>query len=88
MYRTVRLEDPKNFITYDTALVGRSTNKKRLHNGLTSDDLDLSNTMRVPKDHTDLRRCGALLCKLANLIHYLFGGSLEPCRRRSRVRDS
>lgn len=88
MYHTVRLEDSKNFVTYDTGLVDKSTNITTLHNGLTSDNLDLSNAVRVPKDHTDLRRCSALLCKLANLIHYLFWGSLEPCRWCSRVRDS
>ena len=88
MYRTVRLEDSKNFVTYNSALVDRSINNNTLRNDLTSDNFDLSNTVRIPKDHTDLRRCSALLCKLANLIHYLFGSSLEPCRWCSRVRDS
>lgn len=88
MYRTVRLEDPKNFVPYSTTLVDRYTTQSTLHNGLTSHDLDLSNAVRVPKDHTDLRRCCALLCELANLIHYLFGGSLEPCWWCSRVRNS
>ena len=88
MYRTVRLEDPKNFVPYSTTLVDRYINQSTPHNGLTSDDLDLSNTVRVPEYHTDLRRCGTLLCELANLIHNLFGGSLEPCWRCSRVRNS
>ena len=88
MYRTVRLEDPKNFVTCSITLGDKSTHQITVHSGLTSDDLDLSDTVGVSKDHTDLRRCCALLCKLAYLIHDLFGGSLEPCWWCSRVWDS
>ena len=32
---------------------------------------NLSNTVRIPKNHTNLRWCKTLLCKLANVILHL-----------------
>ena len=51
----------------------------------TSDNLDLSDTVRVSEDDTDLRWGSTLLCELADLIHDLVGGGLQPRRRSSRV---
>jgi len=51
----------------------------------TSDNLDLSNTVRVSEDNTDLRRGGTFLCELADLIDDLVGGGLQPRRWRSRI---
>ena len=51
----------------------------------TGDDLDLSNTVGVTEDHTNLGRSGTLLCELADLVNDLIGGGLEPRRGAARV---
>lgn len=45
---------------------------------LTSDNLHLSHTLRIPQHDTDLRRSRALLRGLADLVDDLVGGDLEP----------
>jgi hypothetical protein len=40
---------------------------------LTSNDLNLCNTLTVPQYDTNLRRCSALLRKLADIVHDLIG---------------
>lgn len=57
-------------------------------NLVSSDDLDLGDTVRVTKDLTDLRRSGALLCELADLLDDLLGSGLEPRRWVAAVGDS
>jgi len=55
---------------------------------VTSNDLDLSDTMRVTEDNTDLRWSGTFLRKLANLVDDLLGSGLQPRRRSARVWES
>lgn len=43
--------------------------------------------MRVTEDNTNLRRSGALLSELADLVDNLVGGGLEPGRGGARVGD-
>ena len=57
-------------------------------NLVTSDDLDLSDTVRVTEDLANLRGSGALLRKLGDLLDDLLGSGLEPRRRVARVGDS
>ena len=45
---------------------------------LTSDDLDLRNTMTIPQYHTNLRRRSASLRKLADIVHDLLRRGFEP----------
>lgn len=54
----------------------------------TSDKLDLSNTVAVTEDNTDLRGSSTLLGELADLVNDLVGGGLEPRRGSTRVGDS
>jgi len=56
-------------------------------NLVTSNHLDLGNTVRISQDDTDLRWSSTLLRKLADLVNDLLGGSLEPRRRGPGVRD-
>jgi len=56
-------------------------------NLVTSDHLNLRNTMRISEDNTDLRWSSTLLRKLADLVHDLLGGGLEPRRRSPGVWD-
>jgi len=56
-------------------------------NLVTSDNLDLRNTVRVPEDNTDLRGSCTLLGELADLVDDLLGGGLEPGGRGARVGD-
>jgi len=55
---------------------------------VTSDYLDLRNTMGVTKDDADLRRCSTLTGELADLINDLVRSGLQPARRSAAVRDS
>lgn len=48
-------------------------------------NLDLSDTVRVSKHHTNLRGSCALLRQLADLINHLIGGSFQPCWRSPGV---
>lgn len=88
---TVRLEDSQNLVTccaskfvsfsrYATFLFHRAFS-------LTSDDLDLSNTMAVSEDNTDLRWSGTLSGESADVLDDGLGGALEPGGHRSRVWD-
>ena len=54
---------------------------------LTSHNLDLSDSMAIPQDNTDLRRSGTLLGQLADLVDDLIRGGLQPGRGSARVRD-
>ena len=54
---------------------------------LTSDNLDLGNTVRVTEDDTNLRWSGTLLCELADLVNDLLWSGLEPCWSSARVWD-
>ena len=54
---------------------------------VTSNNLDLSNTVRVTEDNTNLRRSSTLLSELADLVDDLVGGGLEPGRGGARVGD-
>lgn len=60
----------------------------RLRPALTSDNLDLGNSVAVTEDNTDLRRSGALLGQLADLLDNLVGGGLEPRGGVAAVGDS
>lgn len=53
----------------------------------TSDNLDLSDTVRVTEDDTDLGRGGTLTGELADLVDDLLGSGLEPCWGSARVWD-
>lgn len=53
----------------------------------TSDNLDLGNTVAVTEDNTDLGGSGTLLGQLADVVHDLVGGDLEPCRGGAGVGD-
>jgi hypothetical protein len=57
-------------------------------NAVTSDNLDLGNTVRVTENDTNLRRGSTLLGELADLLNDLVGGSLEPGGRGARVGES
>lgn len=52
-----------------------------------SHDLDLRDTMAVPQHDTNLRRRGALLRELADLVDDLLGRGLQPGGRGARVGD-
>jgi hypothetical protein len=54
---------------------------------LTSDDLDLGDTMAVSEDNTDLRRSSTLSGQSADVLDNGLGGALEPGRNRSRIWD-
>jgi len=54
---------------------------------LTSNNLDLCDTVRVSEDNTDLRWGSTLLCKLADLINNLVWVRLQPRRRSAGVWD-
>lgn len=53
----------------------------------TSDNLDLSDTMAIPEDNTDLRRSGTLAGKFADIVDDLVGAALEPGGNAARVWD-
>ena len=53
----------------------------------TSNNLDLSDTVRVTEDNTDLRRSCALLCELADLVDNLVGCRLQPRWRLTGIGD-
>ena len=54
----------------------------------TSNNLDLSNTVRISKDNTNLGWSSTLLRELANLVDDLLGGGLEPRRRSAGIGES
>jgi len=68
-------------------LRGEAIGLQDSENLVTSNDLDLRNTVRISEDNTDLGRGCALLCKLADLVDNLFRGGLEPRRGGARVWD-
>ena len=86
---TIGLEDSENLVTCKLLVFSPS----HLHlssifaDGHTSDDLNLSDTVRISEDNTDLRWSCALLSKLADLVDDLLRGGLEPCWGSSRVGD-
>ena len=53
----------------------------------TGHDLDLGNTVGVTEDNTDLGGGGTLLGQLADVVHDLVGGGLEPRRSGAGVGD-
>jgi len=52
-------------------------------NLVSSDNLDLGNTMRIAQYDTDLGRCGAFSCEFDDLINDLIGRRLQPGWRRA-----
>ncbi len=54
---------------------------------LTSNNLDLGNTVRISEYDTDLRWCGTLLRELADLVDNLLRRGLQPGGRSARVWD-
>jgi len=56
-------------------------------NLVASNHLHLRNTVRISKNNTDLRWSSTLLRKLADLVHDLLRGGLEPRRRSPGVWD-
>jgi len=59
-------------------LWGEAVGLEDSENLVTSDNLDLSNTVGVTEDNTDLRWGGTLLCELADLLDNLLWGGLQP----------
>jgi hypothetical protein len=53
----------------------------------TCDDFDLSDTVAVAQNNTDLRGCGTLAGELADVVDDLVGGRLEPGRNTAGVWD-
>jgi len=56
-------------------------------NLVTSNNLNLRDTVRISEDNTDLRWSCALLGEFADLVNNLLGGGLEPCGRSAGVWD-
>lgn len=75
--RTAGLQDTEDLVTYRETLA-----KAFLHSNFpefhTSHKLDLGNTVGVTEDNTDLGGGGTLLGQLADVVHDLVGGGLEP----------
>ena len=87
--RTVRFENSENLVTCKIWLASFSTPYSlRIESKRTSNNLDLSNTVRVSEDNTDLGWSCTLLGELANLVDNLLGGSLQPRGRSAGVRES
>lgn len=57
------------------------------HRGLTCNDFDLGNSVRISKDDTNLGRGCAFLCQFADLVDNLLRSGFQPCGRRAGVRD-
>merc|ERR1719504_490998 len=55
-------------------------------NLVAGDETDLSNTMGVPEDNTNLGRGQTLLGQLEDLVLHLIAGDLQPLRNRPPVR--
>lgn len=53
----------------------------------TSDNLDLSNTVAITENNTNLRGGSTLLGELADVVNDLVGGGLQPGRRAARERN-
>jgi len=69
-------------------LWGEAIRLENSENLVASDDLNLSNTVRVTENNTNLRWSGTLLRELADLIYNLLGSGLQPRRRSARVWES
>jgi hypothetical protein len=87
--RTGGLEDSQNSVTCKLCVSrhGRSQ-LSCVAIFLTSDKLDLGNTVGVTEDDTDLRRSGTLTGELGDLLNDLLGGGLQPGGSVARVRES
>lgn len=68
-------------------MVSKTDSSQKTWRILTSDDLNLSDTMAVSEDDTDLRWSSTLSCKFADVVDHGLGGALEPGRNGSRVWD-
>jgi hypothetical protein len=68
-------------------LGGKSIGLKDADNLLSSDRLDLGNTIGIPEDDTNLRRGQTLLGELAHMLFHIGGRDFEPRRRRALVRE-
>lgn len=86
-YRTVGFEDSENLVTCRNKTLASQFKKLYTHphsfpegvNNLhTSNNLDLSDTVRISQDDTDLGWSSTLLGKLADLVNDLLWGGLEP----------
>lgn len=91
---TVGLQDTEDLVTCRTTTVSISR-PSIIANSLegfagfkhTSDNLDLSNTVGVTEDDTNLGGGSTLLSELADLVDDLLGGGLEPRGGVARVGD-
>lgn len=86
---TAGLEDSQDFVTcVRRGLVSfHTTLQHSMGCSLTGDDLDLSDTMAVSEDNTDLRRGGTFSGESADVLDDGLGGALEPGGHGSRVWD-
>jgi hypothetical protein len=79
MVHTVGLEDSQDFVTCAQGRVSFKIfidiSSRRF---LTSDDLDLSDTMAVSEDNTDLRRSSTFPGESADVLDNCLWGALEP----------
>ena len=90
VHHTIAFQYSENLVAYCnvslmTTLCLWRRLRMRFH---TSHDLHLRNTVRVSQHNTNLRRCGALPCELADLVDDLFGCGFEPSWRGARVWNS
>ena len=83
--RTSRLENAENFVSYIALAIGPNFPTAMIP---TSNNFNLSDSMRVTKNNTNLRGSSALLRELADLVNDLFGSGLQPCGRIAAVGDS
>jgi hypothetical protein len=68
-------------------LRGETVGLEDTENLVTSDTLDLGNAMGITKNDTNLGRGQTLLGKLEDLLANFLGGSLNPGRRSTAVRQ-
>jgi len=64
-------------------LWGEAVGFEDSENLVTSNHLNLGDTVRISEDDTDLRWSSTLLCELADLVDDLLGGGLQPRRSSS-----
>jgi len=57
---------------------GEAAGLEDTQDSVTSDNLDLGDSVGVTEDNTDLRRSGTLLGQLADLVNDLLGSGLQP----------
>lgn len=94
---TVRLQDTEDLVTcrklayrstskaYKALQAKENMEKKRKEQKHTSNNLDLSDTVRVTENDADLRRGSTLLGHLADQVDNLLRSGLQPRRRSTGV---